>query len=83
MFTGDAGEVAFAVSGAIEEFGNNLEQLLSVLGIRDVVVPGAAIAPGFSKNTKHELYVCLGCPHDTYSDKYGEYQEQCFIMYRT
>ena len=42
MFTGDAGEVAFIFVGVIEEYGNNLGQLLSVLGIRDEVVPGAA-----------------------------------------
>ena len=42
MFTGDAGEVAFAFLGAIEEFGNNLGQLLLVLDVRDEVVPGAA-----------------------------------------
>ena len=42
MFTGDAGEVAFAFPGAIEESSNNLGQLLSVLGVRDEVVVGAA-----------------------------------------
>ena len=42
VFTGDAGEVAFAFLGAIEESDNNLGQLLSVLGIQDEVVPGAA-----------------------------------------
>jgi hypothetical protein len=31
------------------------------------------VAPGFSKKTKHQLYVCPGCPHDTYSDKNGNY----------
>jgi len=41
VFTGDAGEVAFAFLGAIEESSNNLGQLLSVLGVRDEVVPGA------------------------------------------
>jgi hypothetical protein len=40
VFTGDAGEVASAFPGAIEEFDNNLGQLLSVLGIRDEMVPG-------------------------------------------
>ena len=33
VFIGDAGEVAFAFPCAIEEFGNNLGQLLSILGI--------------------------------------------------
>ena len=42
MFTGDAGEVAFAFPDAIEEFSNNLGQLFLVLGVRDEVVPGAA-----------------------------------------
>ena len=42
MFTGDAGEVTFAFLGVIEESGSNLGQLLSVLGVRDEVVPGAA-----------------------------------------
>ena len=42
VFTGFAGEVAFAFLGAIEESSNNLGQLLSVLGVRDEVVPGAA-----------------------------------------
>ena len=42
MFTGDASEVAFAFPGAIEESGNNLRQLLSVLSVRDEVVPRAA-----------------------------------------
>jgi hypothetical protein len=42
VFTGDAGEVAFAFPGAIEESGNNLGQLLSILSVRDEVVPGAA-----------------------------------------
>ena len=41
MFTGNAGEVAFAFAGAIEESNNNLRQLLSVLGVRDEVVLGA------------------------------------------
>ena len=41
MFTGDAGKVAFAFLGAIEESGNNLGQLLSVLGVLDEVVLGA------------------------------------------
>ena len=41
MFTGDAGEVAFAFLGAIEESSNNLRQLLLVLGVRDEVVLGA------------------------------------------
>ena len=41
MFTGDPGEVAFAFLGAIEEFGNNLGQLLLVLGVQDEVVLGA------------------------------------------
>ena len=40
MFTGDTGEVAFAFPGAIEESGNNLGQLLSVLGVQDEVVLG-------------------------------------------
>ena len=42
MFIGDASEVAFAFPGAIEESSNNLGQLLSVLGVRDEVVLGAA-----------------------------------------
>ena len=42
MFTGDAGEVAFIFLGVIEEYGNNLGQLLSVLGVRDEVVLGVA-----------------------------------------
>ena len=42
VFTSDAGEVAFAFLGAIEESSNNLGQLLSVLGIRGEVVLGAA-----------------------------------------
>ena len=37
----DAGEVAFAFPAAIEEFGDNLGQLLMVLGFRDEAVPGA------------------------------------------
>ena len=41
MFTSDVGEVAFAFPGAIEEFDNNLGQLLSVLGVQDEVVTGA------------------------------------------
>ena len=41
MFTGDAGEVAFAFPGAIEESSNNLGQLLSVLGVQDEVILGA------------------------------------------
>ena len=41
MFTDDAGEVAFAFSGVIEESGNNLGQLLLVLGVWDKVVLGA------------------------------------------
>ena len=41
MFTGDAGKVAFAFLGAIEESSNNRGQLLSVLGVRDEVVLGA------------------------------------------
>ena len=36
------GEVAFAFPGAIEESDNNLGQLLSLLGVLDEVVPGAA-----------------------------------------
>jgi hypothetical protein len=40
------------------------------------------VAPGFPNKTKHYLYVCPGCPHDTYSDKYGDYQRQCFIKYQ-
>ena len=40
MFTGDAGKVAFAFLGAMEESNNNLGQLLSVLGVRDEVVLG-------------------------------------------
>ena len=42
VFIGDVGEVAFTFLGAIEESGNNLGQLLSVLGVRDEVVLGAA-----------------------------------------
>ena len=42
MFTGDASEVVFAFPGAIEESGNNLGQLLLVLGVRYEVVLGAA-----------------------------------------
>ena len=42
VFTGDAGEVTFAFPGVIEESGSNLGQLLSVLGVRDGVVPRAA-----------------------------------------
>ena len=42
MFTSDAGKVMFTILGAIEEFGNNLVQLLSVLGVRDEVVQGVA-----------------------------------------
>jgi hypothetical protein len=42
VFTGDAGEVAFAFLDAIEESGNNLGQLLSILGVRDEVVLEAA-----------------------------------------
>ena len=42
VFTGDAGEVAFAFLGEIEESGNNLGQLLLVLNVRDEVVLGAA-----------------------------------------
>ena len=42
VFTGDAGEVAFAFPGAIEESSNNLGQLLSVLDVRDEVVPKVA-----------------------------------------
>jgi hypothetical protein len=42
VFTGDVGEVAFAFPGAIEESGNNLGQLLLVLGVRDEVVLGVA-----------------------------------------
>ena len=37
----NAGKVAFAFLGAIEEFSNNLGQLLSVLGVQDEVVLGA------------------------------------------
>jgi uracil-DNA glycosylase len=33
VFTGDAGEVAFAFLGAIEESDNNLGQLVLVLGV--------------------------------------------------
>ena len=39
--TGDTDEVVFAFPGAIEESSKNLGQLLSVLSIRDEVVPGA------------------------------------------
>ena len=42
MFTGDAGEVAFAFPDVIEQSGNNMGQLLSVLGIQDEVVLGVA-----------------------------------------
>jgi hypothetical protein len=42
VFISNASEVAFSFLGAIEESGNNLGQLLSVLGVRDEVVPGAA-----------------------------------------
>jgi hypothetical protein len=42
VFTSDVGEVAFAFPGAIEESSNNFGHLLSVLGVRDEVVPGAA-----------------------------------------
>jgi hypothetical protein len=42
VFTGDAGEVVFAFLDAIEESGNNLGQLLSILGVRDEVVLEAA-----------------------------------------
>ena len=42
MFTGDTSEVMFAFLGAIEESGKNLGQLLSVLGVQDEVVLGAA-----------------------------------------
>jgi hypothetical protein len=42
VFTGDIGEVVFAFLGAIEESSNNLGQLISVLGIQDEVVLGAA-----------------------------------------
>ena len=41
VFIGDASKVAFAFLGAIEESGNNLGQLHSVLGVRDEVVLGA------------------------------------------
>jgi len=41
LFTSDVGEVAFAFLGAIEESGNNLGQLLLVLGVQDEVVLGA------------------------------------------
>ena len=41
VFTDDAGEVAFAFPGVIEESSNNLGQLLLVLGVQDEVVPGA------------------------------------------
>jgi hypothetical protein len=33
VFTGDASEVAFAFPDVIEESGNNLGQLFSVLGV--------------------------------------------------
>jgi hypothetical protein len=33
VFTGDAGEVAFAFLGATEESNNNLGHLLTVLGV--------------------------------------------------
>ena len=42
MFTGDAGEVAFAFPGAIEESDSNLGHLLLVLSVQDEVVPGVA-----------------------------------------
>jgi hypothetical protein len=35
MFTGDIGKVAFAFLGAIEEFSNNMGQLLTVLDVQD------------------------------------------------
>jgi len=38
----DNGKLAFAFLGAIEESDNNLGQLLSVFGVRDEVVLGAA-----------------------------------------
>jgi hypothetical protein len=38
VFTGDAGEVAFAFLGVTEESGNNLGQLLLVLDVQDEVV---------------------------------------------
>jgi len=41
VFTSDASEVMFAFLGVIEELGNNLGQLLTVLDIRDEVVLGA------------------------------------------
>ena len=55
MFTGDAGEVAFAFLGAIEESSNNLGQLLSVLGIRGEVVLGATDTLAAAQGASGEL----------------------------
>jgi hypothetical protein len=41
VFTVDAGEVTFAFLAAIEKFGDNLGQLLTVLGFKEETVPGA------------------------------------------
>jgi hypothetical protein len=41
VFTVDADELVFAFPAAIEEFGDNLGQLLTVLGFGDEAVPGA------------------------------------------
>jgi hypothetical protein len=41
VFTVDADELVFAFPAAIEEFSDNLGQLLTVLGFRDEAVSGA------------------------------------------
>ena len=41
MFTVDAGEVAFAFLATVEESGENLGQLLTILRSRDEAIPRA------------------------------------------
>jgi hypothetical protein len=41
------------------------------------------VAPSFSKKTKRYLYVCPGCPQDTYSDKYGDIKDNDLLNIET
>jgi glutathionyl-hydroquinone reductase len=39
------------------------------------------VAPGFPNKTKYSLYVCLGCPHDTYIATKMEIIKETMLYY--
>jgi hypothetical protein len=51
-----------------------ITMMIIEMSIRLVVNQSTVVAPGFPKKTKYSLYVCPGCPHDTYSNRNGNYQ---------